>query len=203
MPSPKAPQPQDMRAPAERSRDVAFAQAEQARLGSEETARGERVEAERSRIAGFDERLALPDYGYEASGRGQQIRSPFERQSALIPEQSANTYAAAGFGPKRVGPQAATTGREQRKLSEASAVQESADIAGYRRFQESYGADALPLISGLAGPHVGGPAIATPGQQGTSGVGGALGGLIGTFADPILSAAGKKVAGPGVLGLST
>ncbi len=135
MPSPKAPQPIDMRLPGEQARDVDKARADQERLGMFRGLQGQ------------------ADLGYASSGRGQAINQPYERLIGEIPEDFANLYASAGFGPKGVGPQAAGAARETRLLGEQRASQESADIANYRQWVETFGESPLS---------VGGPVVATP-----------------------------------------
>ena len=143
--------PQDMRTNEELARDNAIAKENQQRLEH------------------FQGLQSQEDLGYASSGRGAAIAAPYQDAIARVPEQSANIYASGGFGPKGVGPQAAGTLRETRRLEQGQAQQTSGDVANWRQYVTSSG--DTPLQSG-------GPAIAQGGGGGGSG-GSALGSLLG------------------------
>ena len=163
------PEPKDMRLPQEQARDVNKARADQERLDMFRGYQGQE------------------DLGYGASGRGEAIRQPFERVIGDLPEEYSNIYANAGFGPKRVGPQAAGLGRETTELRTRQAEQESASVANWRNYVNSFGDTPLS---------VGGPVVAQP-QGGGGGIGGALGGLIGTLGGSLIPEIGGLFGGGG------
>ena len=167
---------QDLRSAAEKARDINKARADEERLNT---------------FRGFQ---SQEDLGYAESGRGEAISQPFNRVIGDLPEEYSNIYANAGFGPKRVGPQAAGLGRETTELRTRQAEQEAASVANWRNYVTSFG--DTPLT-------VGGPQIAQKSAttEGGGGAGGALGGLIGTlgsaFLGPLAGSLGGGLFGGG------
>jgi len=154
-----------MRTPAERQRDEDKARADMERLNMFRGYQGQE------------------DLGYGESGRGEAIRQPYDRIIGDLPEEYANIYGDAGFGPLRVGPQVAGVARETREMRTQQAEQEAASVANWRQWVKTFGETPLS---------VGQPVVAQP-QQKQGGAGGALGGLIGTFLGPVGTAAGEKL----------
>ena len=153
---------QDLRTAQEKQRDINKAQADEQQL---------------NKFRGYQ---GQEDLGYAESGRGEAISQPFDRVIGDLPEEYANIYASSGFGPKRVGPQAAGLGRETAELRTRQSEQEAASVANWRDYVRTFGNTQLS---------VGGPQIAQKSattEKSGGGIGGALGNLIGTFIPEVI-----------------
>lgn len=155
MKGPKPPEPRDLRSTREKEAADASARAS--------------IEKE-ERFAGY---RAQEDFGYDTQ-RLASLDPAYSQARENISEQYSQLYARGGFGPNRVGPQAASTSREFRKLEAGRAANEATDRGNWRRFVETSGTSDLPPVPG--------PQIFQPQPRGPSQFAQLLGSAVGNVA---------------------